>query len=377
MESRSIRTLLTIVGLAAATVLPAGCNQGPFPCSLSSSLNSSCCNGNAACTIPQHLYITTASQVLSYGVDRSTGAPIFIGSVAGPGNPGGVLAASGTNYVYVSDFAGNAVDGFGSNGGTLTPVSGSPFPGVTGPAGLTSRFTFLFVPNFNGNSVSAFSIGQNGALTTIAGSPFAAVSGPKAVAANATHFLYVSNSTDPLGEISGYSVDQNTGALTPVPGSPFVTKLNAAPGAIVVPGLGKFLFVALTNDNSVAAFAIDSNGALTPVAGSPFAAGSQPLDLAADAGGSFLYTADGNGNAVTGFVIASDGSLSAIPGSPFPTGIAPSRLILDGRGHLYVTGRGSNSLFGFAVTSGTGALTSLSGFPFNLGHQPISITVGF
>lgn len=367
-----------IVLAAAAFIISCSIGIGPGPCPLAAGPGSNCCNGNIACVVPEFLYATALNQVLSFSVNSGTGVPAMQGSVAFPNDSGSVLAAMGTNFVYVSDSPGNKVYGFTSNAGNLTPIPGSPFPGVAGPASLAYSGKFLSAPNSNGNSVSVFSVGQNGALTAVPGSPFPAGSGPTAAAFGAIHFLYVSNFTDPLGGISGYSIDQNTGALTPVPGSPFPTLPNAGPGGIVVPGAGKFLFVALTNRGSVAAFAVDSNsGALTPVPGSPFGAGSQPLDLAANEAGNFLYTADGNGNTVTGFAIASNGGLTQVPGSPFPAGTAPSRLIVDHFFRLYVTNNASNNISGFSINTVSGALTPLTGSPFNAGTQPISITAGF
>jgi 6-phosphogluconolactonase len=301
-----------------------------------------------------------------------------VGSVAGPNPSGGALAVPGANSVYVSDLTGNRVDGFTSNGGNLTAIPGSPFSGVIGPTALTSDGRFLFVTNFVGNSVSVFSLGPNGTLTAVPGSPFPGVSGPASAAINlrAPHVLYVSNSTGALGEISGYAVGPNTGALTPLPGSPFPTKPGAGPAGMAVAGAGDILFVALVIDDSVAAFAIDPNsGALTPVPGSPFGAGSLPFDLATT-GGSYLYVANGGGNTVSGFVIASNGVLAPIPGSPFATGAGPSHLVVDNFLHLYVSNSGSDNVSGFAINPASGALTSLAGSPYSAGTRPTSLAVG-
>jgi len=365
---------------AAAFTISCTVGNGPGPCPLAGAAGSNCCNGNIACVFSEFLYATALNQVVSFSINNGTGVPTMQASVAFPNDSGGVLSAFGTIFVYVSDSPSNKVYGFSSVAGSLTPIPGSPFSGVTAPGRLAYNGKFLCAPNSTSNNVSIFSIfngGQNGPLTAVAGSPFPAGSGPTAAAFGAIHFLYVSNSTDPQGGISGYSIDQNTGALTPVPGSPFATLPNAGPGGIVVPGAGKLLFVALTNRASVAAFSVDSNtGALTPVPGSPFAAGSQPLDIAADEAGSYVYTADGTGNTITGFAIGSNGVLTPVPGSPFAAGTTPSRLIVDHFGRLYVTNNASNNISGFSLNTATGALTPLSGSPFTAGTQPISITSG-
>lgn len=365
--------LFAILGTLAAIIISCSITvPGPGPCPLT--LN--CCNGSSPCPLPRFLIVTALNQVLTFSVNMSTGVPSLLGSVAGPSPSGGAVAAGG--FIYLSDFAGNMVDGFASNGGNLAPIPGSPFSGVNGPGGFASDGAHLFVSNFIGNSVSAYNIGVNGALSAIQGSPFAAASGPKAAAFDFTHFLYVSNFTDAMGGISAYSVDRSTGVLTPVSGSAFATKPNAGPaGMVAITGNGtSFLFVALTNDNSVAAFSIDrSSGALTPVPGSPFATGSGPVDLAEGSG--FLYTANGNDNTVSGFTIAGNGALTPIQGSPFPAGGAPSHLLLSFP-YLYVTNSASNNISGFSIDfSGAGAFTPLPGSPFSAGMQPAAIALGF
>ena len=75
--------------------------------------------------------------------------------------------------------------------------------------------------------------------------------------------------------VSAYTINATTGALTPVPGSPFEAGLR--PFSVVVDPTGKFAYVANYGSNNVSAYTINAaTGALTPVPGSPFAAGSFP-----------------------------------------------------------------------------------------------------
>ena len=70
-------------------------------------------------------------------------------------------------------------------------------------------------------------------------------------------------------EVSVFTIDQTSGALTLVGTSP--VGVGFAEQA-TTDGLGKFLYVTAGNlGGSVAVFSIGSTGALTPVAGSPFA----------------------------------------------------------------------------------------------------------
>jgi 6-phosphogluconolactonase (cycloisomerase 2 family) len=86
------------------------------------------------------------------------------------------------------------------------------------------------------NQIAAFSIDrETGAITPVPGSPFSAGDGP-AVLLLANHFLYAVNWTG--GDINGYSIDPGSGALTPVPGSPFGS--NSA--TLAADPSGKYLY---------------------------------------------------------------------------------------------------------------------------------------
>ncbi len=85
--------------------------------------------------------------------------------------------------------------------------------------------------------------------------------------------LYLLNYND--NTVAAYSIDANTGALTPVAGSPFATGLE--PFYLTVNTAGTLMYVANRGDNNVSAYSIDpATGALTPVPGSPFASPGGP-----------------------------------------------------------------------------------------------------
>jgi 6-phosphogluconolactonase len=87
----------------------------------------------------------------------------------------------------------------------------------------------------------------------------------------------------PAGGISAFTIDQNTGALSPIPGSPFPTgSAGSFPGPSAMVVNNNFLYVALAGtanpNNKIVAFAIDpTSRVLTTVPGSPFTTGSDPL----------------------------------------------------------------------------------------------------
>jgi hypothetical protein len=90
-------------------------------------------------------------------------------------------------------------------------------------------------------------------------------------------FAYVANNF--ADNVSAFTINTATGALTPVPGSPFAA--GRAPFSVAVsPEDDQFAYVANQFSNDVSAYAIDATtGALTPVADSPFAAGGSPTSV--------------------------------------------------------------------------------------------------
>src|SRR4051812_27356881 len=155
------------------------------------------------------------------------------------------------------------------------------------------------------------------------------------VAADAlADFVYVNDEAF-LNTISGFSVNATTGALTPLPGSPFSTGGYGSPGAFfalnrittVTVGGSSFLYAGNNNNNTsgtVSAFQIESNGNLVTVSGSPFQAsplstgysGSNGLSLATTPDGQVLMVANAATEDVTTFHIGSNGALTPIGAFP-------------------------------------------------------------
>ena len=246
---------------------------------------------------------------------------------------------------------------------------------------------FVYVTNFADNTVSAFTLNTaTGAIAVVPGAPFLAGTGPAAAAVDPSGtFLYVANqgTSTIAGSISGYKITPGTGVLTPVPGSPFTTSptpLSPQQGIAVTAG---FVYVSNSNvnnintlANNVSAFSFDpGTGALTQLATSPFtlapAINPQPESLAMDPAGKFLFTANMTSNNVSAFTVNAGGSLTQAAGSPFsaippppPANLnlplsSPRYLTTDRTGSfLYVVNvNNSNStVTSYTVTPGTGVL---------------------
>ena len=92
-------------------------------------------------------------------------------------------------------------------------------------------------------------------------------------------FAYVANEMS--NNVSGYTINPTTGALTAISGSPFPLFPGIRPFSVTADPTGKFVYVANFNSDNVSGFAIDpSTGALTAISGSPFAAGDGPRFVA-------------------------------------------------------------------------------------------------
>src|SRR5271156_5060179 len=125
---------------------------------------------------------------------------------------------------------------------------------------------FAYVANEDGSNVSGYIIhAADGQLTPVEGSPFyTGKSGPTSVAVNqAGTFLYVTNHDARDNDVAGFSIDCDSGRLTPVPGSPFAA--GTGPSAIVIDPSGRYAYVSNSGSNNVSAFQIDQNsGRLVP-----------------------------------------------------------------------------------------------------------------
>lgn len=265
----------------------------------------------------------------------------------GPKNA--VIDPAGQYLLVTNDLS--TVDGQGSvsvyaidaGSGALSEVAGSPVPANAHPSEIliTRSGKFVYVTNQNEGMVTIFSF-SNGVLTQLfPGSPVFSGSGASGLAVDAgERFLYVANFSAPnpapdqnQGNISGFTIDPNTGGLTLIPGSPFAPVNGANPSAITVDPGGKFVYATTSGSSySIWCFAISTsgNGELTPVANSPFSQTAGNLFALIDPSGNYLYIGSGSGNGVAGFTYSSaTGVPTAISGSPFATLSTPGKMVLS------------------------------------------------
>jgi 6-phosphogluconolactonase len=368
--------------LAAAVLTLSACNGSFHGIFCSNGTTSNCCQGTS-CGDPGSVVVAAGNQILRFSLDPDTGALELTGSVTTANSVGGIVAPLGSKFVYAVDGTQSAILGFTSAGTDFTAVPGSPFSGIDGQARPASDGRFLYMPGSSGQGLGVYAIGPQGGLAFLNPVPGVQQSSTPfftAVVPLNPRFVYTSNSAAVPGEIEAAAVAPDTGVISGVPGSPLLLAPNAGPPGAIAQAGNRFVFVLLPAANSVAAFAIDmASGALAPVPGSPFPTGHAPSALAVDPSGTHLYVTNESDGTVSAFAISSTGVLNPVPGSPFAAGAGPVGVAVDSRGHLYVANGLSNDISAYSIVatgSSSGALTPIPGSPFPVGTQPNAITIG-
>ena len=232
--------------------------------------------------------------------------------------------------------------------------------------------------NFSPNTVSVFKVSpSNGALTLIPGSPFLTGGNGGGNDVNAENittatqgtasFLYAANNGS--GTISAFAINPKTGTPAPVPGSPFQvgTATSGSTMSLTSSPNGRFLFQVDESSTFIRTFNIGANGAITEAAGSPFDTGAEAEGLKVTANGSFLLVGLRSLNAVGAYSIDANGELTPVIGSPFLTNgpaVAVDSTCANNR--VFVSSAGSNLIDAFDMAT-DGSLTPVAGSPFPSG----------
>lgn len=365
MTKRVRAVVLPIVALAMLGL--AGCdhynctnglNFGSSTCSSSSISNPGGSTGGGSATAA-FVFVADATGTSTTGTidgytlntNASTFAPTP--TYTAPPTPlgdGGVgMVVAQAKYLYTGFGSTDQIFGWAIGAsGTLTALSGSPYAApfmasvrsgfdtqsiATNPAGTLLFFSAQSLQS----QVYVYQIGSSGALAAVAGSPFSVPFTGNLATDGLGKYLYI---TDISGvhtgsKVAAYAIassGSNIGALTVVPGSPFVFPMwqvqGEPSGKFLIGTTGQSVAVnGLDNDNlyvfSIAASGSDA-GAIAEVSGSPFTTQNSPLSIAvqSNTNGDLVYTfgvSDDNTafTPVEGYTISSSGILTAASGSPF------------------------------------------------------------
>ncbi len=243
---------------------------------------------------------------------------------------------------------------------------------------------FVYAANYNDNNVSAYSANADtGALTQLPGSPYAAGQYPSSVTATADgKRIYVTNQGD--GTVSGYSVNHQSGALTPLSGGPYSTSTyddedhSPEPVASIVSPDGGRLYVANRYNDNIKVFAIGAGGALSSEGymidfngvSTPWANCSVDVHPS----GRYLYAANQNSRSISAF---NTDTLQRLPDSPFDTGTTPRSVAVHPGGKLlYAANWGEGTITGYWINETDGSLSPVAGSPFStVGDDPTALLI--
>lgn len=195
-----------------------------------------------------------------------------------------------SEFLYVADSANNAVVGYSvdPSSGALSVQSfagtsaGIPTGSVPSGVAVDACRRFVYVANKNSNNVSAYTICPpmstcaDGSLTQISGSPYPAANGPGPIAIDPLgNFVYVVDTLS--NQISSYKISQVQGTLTALAAA---ISTGTTPVAIAIRNDDNWLFVANNNSADLSQFAITpATGGLTP-AGAGITTDNSPSGVA-------------------------------------------------------------------------------------------------
>jgi 6-phosphogluconolactonase len=243
----------------------------------------------ALCVDPSGRYLYVANSgsntVSAFAIQNGFATPV--GSPVAAGNqPVALQTDPGGNFLYVTDFAdGNVtVLAIDSTTGSLSGVSGSPFGGGSGAGAVSIAVdpvgSFAYVANRTAATITAYSIDPTTGALAASGSPLATTSAPQSITVGpaAANFVYAANVTS-SNYVASYAIGSSNGALT----LSSTAIARSLPVAVAVDPSGQFVYAANQNSGNVSVFTVDAaTGALTEVTGSPFLAGGGARSIAID-----------------------------------------------------------------------------------------------
>lgn len=189
----------------------------------------------------------------------------------------------------------------------------------------------------------------------------------------AASFLYAINDATTGNRIYGFSVNETTGALTALNNFPVATGFNGGGSTnlemLTIDRANRRLYVVNRGSNNISAYSInEQTGALTALPFSPIAGIANERVVKVHPSGSPLIV---GGDEVASYVITATSATPAA-GSPYPAGanVSPAGATFSRDGNYFYTGGNLGNFFaGFAVDAGTGVLTTLAGSPYDSGNQ--------
>lgn len=181
-------------------------------------------------------------------------------------------------------------------------------------------------------------------------------------------FTYVANLYS--DRVSAFLIDNASGNLTPISGSPFTTANR--PISVATHPSGKFLYVAHSDAiTPISAYTIDaSTGSISLIATYDNSGAANYVTL--DSQGRFLYLADSTGYVVAYAINQATGALTFV--GSYTAGTTPTAVTVDPSSrYVYVYSQGSNDISAYSINSVTGALTWIANYVAGSGGYSLTI----
>src|SRR6201998_3940689 len=280
---------------------------------------------------------------------------------------------------------------------TPTVAAGAPQQVLLHPSGdlmyYISVSWFLFVDDINSTNGSFQDSGQ----APVQASPTANSSNTFNVGVidPTGRFIYVTSSAD--NTIYGFSIAQTgvatpatNGALTPIPSfNPYTDANLNSPTWIMTDRAGKYVYVVNDGGNTISEYSIDqTSGKLSPLTGSPtIATGTAPLFGTTDVNGHLYVANEGPPQTVSGYSInsstgelASVGADTPITGATFtinvitdPTG--EYLYVLDSTGGPPPPTAPASHVFAYSLNPATGVIGNQIGTAQLTGNSPTGMAI--
>jgi hypothetical protein len=214
-DATSGLSVLTVVGLDSTSGATTFASSLTFP---QISQTNSLPVGLSADPSGNFLYATFETGGIEQVAIHANGTATDIGNTMLPGGAFAEAVFANASTVYVGGQPGGVYAFSPTSGGTLSPVSGSPFGTIPGKVlAFSQAGGFLYVgtqsagnsPNLNPATVFGFQVQSDGSLQPVAGSPFQPAINSQCLALQGST-LYVGDSS----KIEVFSIDSSTGELT-------------------------------------------------------------------------------------------------------------------------------------------------------------------
>ena len=315
---------------------------------------------------------TFSAAIYAFGVhDHGTLSPVS-GSPFAPTSNSPIAITRDSKFLYSGDSTDKLSAFVIHSDGSLTAVPGSPFATSGAVLALVTHpmADFLYVSGYTATGVNTFTVyainSATGAISPTAYTPGNDSLNYVGAFTPDGRYLYGYVYGDLPPQIRVASTDPATGALSRVPVGP-VEALNPgdfAPGPMAIDPAGKFLYVGNVRSGlahsygGLYAYSIDAGtGALTPVPGSPFYPGGSQSSLAIDASGKFVIV-----DCLSVLSINPDtGALTSVPGSPFGQEYCGSVAADPSGPYVYIGTDDPGGVFTYVLDQVTGPLAQISG----------------